>query len=146
MKICTVCKQNKEYKQYHKSKATKDGYGYRCISCDRAARENYRKTNEDRFRKVARKKQLKHKYGLSTGDYEKMLLSQNSGCAICETKNPNGETSDSDFMKHFSVDHCHNSGKVRGLLCTACNRALGFLQESPKILSRALEYLVAHQN
>lgn len=144
MKRCTVCKEEKEYSCYHKSKQTKDGYGYRCIDCDKLARQDYRDANEERFRQVSRKKQLKHKYGLSQEDYQSMLEDQSFGCAICETKNPNGATSNSDFMKHFAVDHCHDSGRVRGLLCSACNRALGFLQDSPKILSRALDYLLTH--
>lgn len=141
MKKCTVCKEEKEYSCYHKSKQTKDGFGYRCIACDRLARHSYREENRDRFRKVARKKQLKHKYGISQDDYQSMLALQDGGCAICKTDNPSGQNSESDFMKHFAVDHCHISGRVRGLLCSPCNRALGFFQDSPGILSNALEYL-----
>ena len=144
MKICTVCKIEKDYSCYHKLAKSKDGYGYRCNSCDKLARHSYRDANQDRFRKLSRNKQLKHKYGLSQEDYQNMLELQNFGCAICKTENPNGATSESNFMKHFAVDHCHQSGKVRGLLCSACNRALGFLQDSPKILSRALDYLNTH--
>lgn len=141
MKKCTVCKEEKEYSCYHKSKQTKDGFGYRCIACDKSARQNYRNTNEDRFRKVARKKQLKHKYGMSEEDYHAMLLSQGGGCAICKTLNPHGEGSTASHLQHFAVDHDHATGKVRGLLCNACNRGLGFLQDSIPILISSIMYL-----
>jgi hypothetical protein len=58
---------------------------------------------------------IKRNYGLSWGDYTRLLQSQNSLCAICMTPH----------HKRLHVDHCHETGRVRGLLCGPCNTALG---------------------
>ena len=58
-------------------------------------------------------------------------------CAICSiSKKDNG--------KDLAVDHCHSTGKIRGLLCNKCNPAIGFLQDSPEIAKNALEYIKKH--
>lgn len=78
--------------------------------------------------------QLGRKYGLRPGDYEVMLSAQGGGCAICKrTENFDG--------RRFAVDHCHRTGRVRGLLCTKCNVAVGLLGDSPALLMTAIEYL-----
>ena len=59
---------------------------------------------------------------------------QGGGCAIC------GITVDPTH-KQLSVDHCHNSGKVRGLLCTLCNTALGSFKDDPELLQKAINYV-----
>jgi hypothetical protein len=65
-----------------------------------------------------------------------MLADQDGKCAICWCKSQ-GE------RRRFAVDHCHNSGKVRGLLCDNCNKGIGNLKHSPEILARAITYLTA---
>lgn len=82
------------------------------------------------------------KYGLTIADYDRMLAEQGGGCALCETTNPVGEGNVSNKMQFsFAVDHCHSTGKVRGLLCNPCNRGLGFLQDSAKLLRKAASYI-----
>lgn len=76
--------------------------------------------------------QLKHKYGLSLADYNLILEAQGGVCAICE-----GECS----RPSFSVDHCHDTGKVRGLLCSKCNTAIGLLSDDYETTARAAHYL-----
>lgn len=88
----------------------------------------------------ARKSQLKCSYGITPEDYDRMLLEQNNSCAICNTKKPTGK------WKVFAVDHDHNTGKVRGLLCNECNRGIGLLKDSLTILSSACNYLERHEN
>ena len=81
---------------------------------------------------------LLRKYSITVEDYEKMQDKQNGVCAICgqkETREYNGKIID------LAVDHCHDTGMVRGLLCSACNIALGRFQDSPTILASALNYL-----
>jgi hypothetical protein len=81
---------------------------------------------------------LKRYYGIDLAKYQEMLLAQNGVCAICskpETSVVNGK------IKPLAVDHCHNSEKIRGLLCARCNQAIGLLNENPAILSSAIEYL-----
>lgn len=73
-----------------------------------------------------------NKYGITEETFNSMLLSQNYKCAICNLEF-NGTTPD--------IDHCHNTNKVRGLLCSNCNRGIGLLNDNPIILSKAVEYL-----
>jgi hypothetical protein len=73
-------------------------------------------------------------YGITAEDYERMLVSQCGVCWICGT-DP-GE-------KPLRVDHCHDKGHVRGLLCDNCNLALGLFKDNPDLLRRAADYLEA---
>lgn len=69
-------------------------------------------------------------------DYLKMLEKQNSVCAICKKVDMvNGK------QVALSVDHCHTTGKVRGLLCGSCNRGIGLLKDDPNLLNNAISYL-----
>lgn len=72
-----------------------------------------------------RERQLKHRYGITVEKYEEMLEGQNGQCAVCGATESIRNTG---YMLH--VDHNHITGKVRGLLCTTCNKALGFLESS----------------
>lgn len=140
MKTCTVCKKELDYRNYHRSKQTKDGYGYRCKQCDKKAREAYRTNNLERFAEVSRRKSLKWKYGITPEDYARILEKQNGGCGICgstENKSAYGKNK----SPSFSVDHCHRTGSVRGLLCNNCNRGLGLLGDTIEKLELAIIYL-----
>lgn len=78
--------------------------------------------------------QLKYRFGITVEDYDMILLTQKGCCAICGTDNPGGRG-------RFHVDHNHETGRVRGLLCHYCNVSLGGFKDSPAILARAIEYL-----
>lgn len=101
-------------------------------------REWYYK-NKEHQRELARKNNRKKWYGLEHVDYLRMLEIQNYCCAICgkpeTTKNPSGG------IKPLAVDHCHKTGKIRGLLCNTCNTALGKFKDDPSILQSAINYL-----
>jgi hypothetical protein len=73
------------------------------------------------------------KYGLEPGEYERILAAQGGVCAIC--KGPCGRE------RRLSVDHCHSTGRVRGLLCQNCNAAIGMLKEDVALFFRAVDYL-----
>lgn len=81
---------------------------------------------------------LKRVYGITLIDYKAMLDSQNHLCKICGAE---GFLMKEHHQIKLVVDHCHQSGKVRGLLCHNCNRALGLLKDSPEILLSAKNYL-----
>lgn len=83
-------------------------------------------------------KYLLRNYKISKQDYKKMLDIQNNLCAICYKE---GFLMDPSHKVKLVVDHCHSSGKVRGLLCHNCNRALGLLQDDILAVERALMYL-----
>lgn len=86
---------------------------------------------------------LQRRFGISLYDYGQMLLKQNGTCAICKgtyAGHRNGEP------KALAVDHDHATGKVRGLLCEACNQGLGKFQDSSKLLREAADYLEEHSS
>lgn len=127
-----------------------------CINSERAKghqRENYYRS--ERFlnhvkngtsrlmkpavsRKVGREKTLQkfriNKYGLTEEQHQKMFDNQNYRCATCGRHQ-------NELPKKLSIDHCHNSGKVRGLLCNNCNVALGFVRDSVATLENMIKYL-----
>jgi hypothetical protein len=84
----------------------------------------------------ARNRQLKHAFGITLAEYEQMLATQNGVCKICKGP-PVGRPT-------LAVDHCHDTGRVRGLLCSNCNTGIGCLQEKPEIFAAAIMYLVEH--
>lgn len=73
------------------------------------------------------------KYGITKQDFELMLGLQNHACKICST-------SFTETVRPY-IDHCHNTGQVRGLLCFHCNTGLGHFKDNKEILSKAVEYL-----
>lgn len=82
---------------------------------------------------------LKKQYGLSLDDYTKMHDAQNGLCAICGK--PERAAGSNNKLRRLAVDHCHTTGKIRGLLCTSCNRGVGYLGDSVENLQSAINYL-----
>jgi hypothetical protein len=114
-----------------------------------AAFKRYRAKNQDKYRALHRASyhrnrdanvlynrrfRLRSAFGLSVAQYEQLLISQGGGCAICAGSNPSG--------KRLAVDHSHDSGKIRGLLCSRCNTMLGHSREQVSILQQAIAYLL----
>jgi hypothetical protein len=79
---------------------------------------------------------LKRRYGITLEQYEAMLAAQGGTCALCPTPTPGGKG-------RFHVDHCHDTGKVRGLLCMRCNTGIGCLNHNTDTLLKAVAYLKA---
>lgn len=79
------------------------------------------------------------RYGLTVEQYDEMLAAQSGCCAICESSNPKGRAG----SPYFQVDHCHSTGRVRGLLCGPCNSGLGSFGDDPEVLMKAVAYLTA---
>ncbi len=98
---------------------------------DAARQAAYRASGKKRVSN--RKSHLKRKFGITLAEYDRLLASQEGGCAICER--PPRE----DSALH--VDHEHGTGRIRGLLCFRCNNALGDLDDDHDRLVRALDYL-----
>ena len=86
-----------------------------------------------------RERMLKQRYGLTSAQYSEMLSAQGGGCAICTRKSPGNGHGD----RYFDVDHCHETDKVRGLLCRQCNLLLGQLEKlkRPGMRSAIAKYL-----
>jgi len=96
--------------------------------------EKARRQREWRKRNPLRAKEydLKRKFGIALAEYEQILVDQNGGCAIC------GQT---DKWYSLAVDHCHDTSRIRGLLCSQCNRGIGLFRDSPDLLEKAAAYL-----
>jgi hypothetical protein len=105
-------------------------------------KRKYREINKERLNESVRSKRakadvkphdyLKRNYGITYDDYVQMLKAQNGVCAICGK---------AEEKKRLAVDHCHNTGKIRGLLCGMCNTAIGKLNDDVQLLRKAIQYL-----
>lgn len=77
---------------------------------------------------------LKNTYNLTVDEYNKIFQDQNGCCKICGKHQ-------TEFKAKLAVDHCHKTGKIRGLLCNNCNRGIGHLKESILLLKNAIKYI-----
>lgn len=100
-----------------------------------AAARKWEEAHPERTVQRRREAHLKRLYGITSAQYDAMLAAQNFVCKICGTDTPGGNG------KNFPVDHCHDTGRVRGLLCNACNTGIGKLRHSPDLLRQAACYL-----
>ena len=92
--------------------------------------------------RARRSTKLKHRYGITLDQYEQLLADQNDACAIC-LKSVSEVINPSHWSEVLCVDHCHDSGAVRGLLCNDCNLLVA-RGHNADILRRASEYLERH--
>ena len=140
-KRCPKCEQMLPVARFGPDKRTTYGLRCYCTDCNNLqARQRYAATTEGY--ETMRSGHLRRRYGLSNEDYASLLALQGKGCAICGNAHPakrvrKGQRNPSSLY----VDHDHRTGAVRGLLCFACNAALGYFNDSPKRLKAALSYL-----
>jgi hypothetical protein len=87
--------------------------------------------------------ELKRMFGISVEDYMRMYETQNGCCDICGQRGDEINGGDRRTST-LAVDHCHETGRIRSLLCASCNRGLGLLKDSPDILEKAIAYLRKH--
>jgi len=136
-KVCTTCKEEKPVEKFNPDSRYKSGYRSQCDQC-----------RYDRQWRVRLGGLLRNKYGITIDQYEEMNKQQQYVCAICfrserrrnRKKNPL-HVHRQDQPQRLAVDHDHNTGKVRGLLCQSCNTALGTLDHDVKLLQAAIDYL-----
>ena len=124
MKTCIHCNKEKHEQSFHIS-----GNGKRGNVCHACKQKRYLSSNPEQKKKTNRRKHLRESYNMSIADYQELYDLQSGLCAICNLE-----------LKLY-VDHCHNTGKIRGLLCNKCNSGIGFLQDDPKIIAKALSYV-----
>lgn len=126
MKKCSRCKKDKDLNLFNKNSSRKDGKQHMCKSCESEyGQENIKRIKNRRRERI---------YGISPEEYENILLKQNGKCAICKSDK-------SEFHNGLHIDHNHNTGKIRGLLCLKCNSAIGKFKDSIEILQEAIKYL-----
>lgn len=154
MKTCSKCGMPKEEKEFAARPDRPGRLFSRCRPCEKARKRQWQLDHPEIKREAngrwlranptqaklssrewARRNWgyfLRKYYDLSIAEYEQMLEAQGGVCAICKQ---------ADLRKRLSVDHDHTTGKVRGLLCNTCNRALGLLKDSIPVMTAATDYL-----
>jgi len=160
-KRCTKCGLVKPLVAFYAMRGMRDGHRNDCIDCNKAAKRErharnpgpYRERarqwaaeNPDRratyqaaYRKRPERKRMmrdayyRRTYGISADEVDEMLEAQSGGCAICGEK--------AERLASMHVDHDHEHGHLRGLLCSTCNQGLGHFRDDPAVLLRAIVYL-----
>jgi hypothetical protein len=146
LKKCSTCQERFPRTAFNKNRNTKDGLQNQCRECSKDSRGKYLKTRRAYRQKLNRERYaseegyrkhldryFRYTYKISLVEYEALVTEQGGLCAICA--NP------PDEGKRLSVDHCHDSEQVRGLLCGNCNTGLGHFRDSPQLLNKAIHYL-----
>ena len=141
MKTCSKCGTPKPESEFYKRSKKTGRLRPECIECSRLYYMKYKTTNGDKLKQswnaaskryyTTEQRQSRNlkQYGLTQEDYNVMFDSQDGVCVICKEQ-----------IK-LVVDHCHDSGKVRGLLCHYCNLGLGHFKDDVKLLQSAILYL-----
>jgi hypothetical protein len=161
-KPCNKCGKLKPLSEFYASRGMRDGRRNDCIECNKAAKRERHARNPEpgrvrarewaaenperraaylaeyrmrpERRRVMRDLYYRRTYGISADDVDEMLDAQNGRCAICGEKAP-------DRLASMHLDHDHEHGQLRGLLCLSCNQGLGKFRDDPTVLLRAIVYL-----
>jgi hypothetical protein len=124
-KFCRWCNTEKPKSEMIKNKSYADGYATVCKQCSKEYSANLRK-NKDYIIKSRAKKYK------TTVEHITHLYETQTVCQICKQE---------DKRRNLAIDHCHSTDKVRGLLCDACNKAIGHFKDNIEYLENAIEYL-----
>jgi hypothetical protein len=139
-KTCVMCKSEKDRSQFNRDNSLSDGLGSYCRDCAKIKWAEHRARaklgNLERFKRSQRGRTLKYRQGIGNDQYDLMFKECGGLCQIC------GETE--KVRKYLVVDHCHETGKIRGLLCHPCNVSLGLMKDNTNTMRRAIEYLELH--
>ena len=128
-KICSRCHRAIPLSGFSKDRQKTTGLRSACKQCCSADNRKWRERDPESNKRRLRK----WNYGISTEEYELLINTQKNQCAICHNQERDGRS--------LGVDHCHKTGKIRGLLCFTCNAAIGLLKDNENILLSAIEYL-----
>lgn len=143
--ICSKCNKEKNTTEF---RVEKNGYQRKeCNSCRQERVKNWDNQNKEKRLEISKKsyeknknknhlknyiREAKRKYRISEIEYSDMLSNQSNKCATCGKE---------EINKRLAIDHCHKSGKIRGLLCYNCNRAIGLLNDDVDVMKNIIKYL-----
>lgn len=131
-KLCRRCGDLKPADDFNKDKAKPDGLAAYCRECwKELKRTKYRYPDKTHLYYV------RYRYKVTPEEYDRLFKEQGGRCAICKrmAENTNGKG------KRLHVDHCHDSKRIRALLCSSCNAVIGYARDDPKVLESAIRYL-----
>ena len=149
MKRCNDCGESKPLDEFHRNVRKKDGHNLICKACANARTRGWRKAHPERAEKnradtrrwneenpdYRRRQMLQSKYGIAPEQYDALLSVQDGRCACCGTNEAGGQ------WGTFHVDHCHDTGRIRGLLCNRCNTAIGLFGDTVEGVDMAAAYM-----
>ena len=138
-RTCNTCKNTLPINSFRKGRTRRDGtnyYRYDCLECERNKAREYEKTY--RAERDNRALHLKRFYNITPQEWDFIFEQQGKKCAICRV--------DKKIGTGWVTDHNHETGKVRGILCTLCNTFLGQAKDSVAVLISAMGYLKEHEN
>lgn len=149
LKRCPTCDSTKPVSEFGAHTKRYDGLQPSCKDCTRARGKAFLAKNpgygaekQKEWReanpRLAKDFKLRIRYGIPLGSYDKMLKEQDGKCALCSTEDPGG-------AGDFHVDHCHDTGVVRSLLCANCNVGIGHFFHRVDLLKLAIGYVTKHQ-
>lgn len=130
-KLCSKCEIEKPLGDFYTQQRSGQEYVFPyCKDCAGQKAQAWQRDNANRWNQQRRQR----RYGITQAEFEQLQLAQNALCAICHQP-------ETRYDGQLSIDHCHITGAVRGLLCHRCNSALGLLRDDPKLLRAAISYL-----
>lgn len=138
-KRCNKCGEVKPLSEFHVQKNSPDGKRYACKYCTSLRMSKKYETAEEK--ESQRRASVKWKYGITWQKVEDMYEEQGCLCAICSRPISLDVQTKGNMHKSARIDHCHESGKVRGLLCDWCNVGIGRFSDNPEHLRNAIAYL-----
>lgn len=162
MKRCSKCREEKPIDGFHHNKNAKDGRSSACKECAKGRAKDWYRRNPERARantvawaRLNRERvnaghrrryradpsrdldaKLKFRYKITGDEFRERAHEQGGLCFLCGNTPPRG--------RRLSVDHDHQTGKVRKLLCSPCNQGIGMLRDDPKLLRAAAKYVEGH--
>lgn len=154
-RCCNTCKKTKSLDNFHKDSKATSGVSYRCKDCAKKASKDWRGLNPEKSREKIKElfllnkdkyynshkdRQLEKKYSITRESYEQMLHDTGGQCRICS------RVFGTRAYTKPVIDHCHETGKTRGLICRQCNIGLGAFRDNTDALTNAIKYLEDTKN
>ncbi len=135
--LCPLCNLNKDREEFYRDKKKLNGISTYCKECTKIKSKGSYAKNPERAKKsmkewreknpeISKAIQAKSNFGISRQDY----FNLNRVCVICRSK------------ENLCIDHSHQTGRIRGMLCHSCNKGLGFFKDNPVLLNRASDYIL----
>jgi hypothetical protein len=136
-KYCPKCKETKRITAFWRTKTRSDGRQMYCSDCQLVYNREYREKHPEKYQAYSKTSRLRRKFGIGVKEYEQMLEAQGYICAVCREK--------CGTYRSLAVDHDHQTGEIRALLCRRCNATLGMVNESRLLLLKLIGYLDQHR-
>lgn len=131
-KLCRACLQELPLDSFYKSTSrTRDGFRHECKACWNKESMEYHRTNREEILEKRKEYHYQKSYGISRDEFLSMVEEQGGKCPVCSRED-------------LVLDHCHDTGRVRGVLCNKCNQAIGNMLDNPALIRSLADWLETH--